>query len=136
MLKMEVLRCKSPEMVTKEFFMHLIAYNLIRNVMLESARKYDVTLARLSFKGTLDSVRQYSLAIAKARTKARAAELVKDLLRVLAQDLVPKRPGRKEPRAVKRRPKPYSLLNKHREIFEEIPHRHKYTKRSSCNVNN
>jgi len=62
----------------------------------------------------------------QTKTKTRAAELVKDLLRVLADDLVPLRPNRKEPRAVKRRPKPYSLLTKPRHQFTEIPHRGKY----------
>ena len=128
MLKMEHLRCQSPEMVQKEFFMHMIGYNLIRAVMVETVRKHDVRLERLSFKGSVDSVRQYSLAISKARTKGRAAELVKELLRVLASDLVPERPNRKEPRAVKRRPKPFPLLTKPRKKFKEIPHRSSYRK--------
>jgi len=128
MLKMEHLRCKSPEMVQKELFMHLIGYNLIRAVMVETVRKHDVPLERLSFKGSVDSVRQYSLAISKARTKRKAAELVKELLRVLASDLVPERPNRKEPRAVKRRPKPFPLLTKPRKQYKEIPHRSSYRK--------
>jgi hypothetical protein len=47
-------------------------------------------------------------------------------VRVIAADLVPDRPGRWEPRAVKRRPKPYSLLTRHRSRFREIPHRNRY----------
>jgi Transposase DDE domain len=126
MLKMEHLRCQNPAMVQKEFFMHLIGCNLIRAVMLQSARRHDAPLERLSFKGSVDAVRQYSPAIAQAKTKAAAARLVKQLLAVLASDLVPHRPGRQEPRAVKRRPKPYSLLTKPRHQFVEIPHRGRY----------
>ena len=73
-------------------------------------------------------MRQYSLAIAKARTKNKAAELVRELLRVLANDLVPYRPNRKEPRAMKRRPKPFPLLTRPRKQFKEISHRSRYRK--------
>jgi hypothetical protein len=125
-LKMEHLRCQSPAMVQKELFMHLIGYNLIRALMLQTVRRHDVPLERLSFKGGVDAVRQFSAAIARARTNAKAAALVRELLRLLAADLVPERPGRREPRAVKRRPKPYSLLTEPRHEFVEIPHRGKY----------
>ncbi|HZM04752.1 MAG TPA: IS4 family transposase [Candidatus Saccharimonadales bacterium] len=125
-LKMEHLRCQSPAMVQKEFFMHLIGDNLIRALMLQSARRHDAPLERLSFKGSVDAVRHDSAALAQAKTKTKAAQLAKELLRVLAADLVPDRPGRREPRAVKRRPKPYSLLTKPRHQFVEIPHRGKY----------
>ena len=128
LLKMEHLRCQSPHMVQKEFLMHMIGYNLIRAVMVETVRKHDVALERLSFKGSVDSVRQYSLAIARAKTKNKAAELVKELLRVLANDLVPYRPNRREPRAIKRRPKPFPLLTRPRKQFKEIPHRSQYRK--------
>lgn len=128
LLKMEHLRCQSPAMVQKEFLMHLIGYNLIRAVMVETVRQHDVPLERLSFKGSVDSVRHYSNTIAQAKTKTRAAQLVKELLRVLASDLVPARPGRKEPRAVKRRPKPFPLLTAHRKRYKEIPHRSRYRK--------
>jgi hypothetical protein len=128
MMRMEHLRCQSPPMVQREFLMHLIAYNLIRTVMWEAARRHEAPLDRISFKGAVDSVRQYCIALSRARTGKKAAALVRDLLATLAQDLVPHRPGRREPRALKRRPKPYSLLTKHRHVFKEIPHRGKYRK--------
>jgi len=128
MLKMEHLRCHTPAMVQKELLMHLIGYNLIRAVMVETVRRHEVPLERLSFKGSVDSVRQFSLAISKARTKNRAAALVKELLRVLAADLVPLRPDRREPRAIKRRPKPFPLLTKPRDQYIEIAHRSRYRK--------
>jgi len=125
---MECLRCKRPKMVHKELEMFLIAYNLIRALIAEAAAIHDVTVDRISFKGTVDASRQYSIAIAQARSKKRQRELVSDLLRVIALDQVPDRPGRREPRAVKRRPKPYPLLNQPRRKFKEIGHRNRHWK--------
>jgi IS4 transposase len=65
---MEVLRCKSPKMVHKELEMFFIAYNLIRCLMAQAALRYDVAMGWLSFKGTVDSVRQFATAIAQARS--------------------------------------------------------------------
>jgi hypothetical protein len=125
---MESLRCQSPEMVGKELEMFLIAYNLIRTLMVQSSAIHDVPVERISFKGTVDATRQYSFAIAQARSKKKQRQLIAELLEVLALDQVPKRPGRCEPRALKRRPKPFALLNKHRRHFKEIPHRSNYRK--------
>ena len=125
---MERLRCQTPKMVHKEFEMFLIAYNLIRALMAQASAGEEVPLDRLSFKGTVDATRQYSIAIAQARSKKRQRELVDDLLRVIALDQVPDRPERCEPRALKRRPKPYALLNKPRRQFRDIPHRSRHRK--------
>ena len=127
-LGMEQLRCKTPRMVHKELEMFFIAYNFIRAWMTEAAALYEVPVERISFKGTLDSIRQYSITIAQARSKKQQRALVADLLAVLAADLVPERPGRVEPRARKRRPKPYPLLNKPRQQFKDIAHRNRYWK--------
>jgi Transposase DDE domain len=131
---MEVLRCKSPKMVHKELEMFLIGYNLIRALMTEASALHEVPLDRISFKGTVDATRQYSIAIAQARSKKKQRELVADLLSVLAKDELPYRPGRREPRAIKRRPKPFPLLNKHRRQFKEIPHRNRYWKNNPRNA--
>ena len=125
---METLRCQSPEMVHKELEMFLIAYNLIRTLMAQASAIHDVPVERISFKGTVDATRQYSIAIAQARSKKKQRELVAQLLEVMAADPVPERLGRREPRAVKRRPKPFPLLNKHRRRYKEILHRSKYKK--------
>jgi hypothetical protein len=127
---MEVLRCKSPQMVHKELAMFLIAYNFIRCLMVQAGASNQVTLDRMSFKGTVDSVRQFSLAIAQARSKKKQNQLIAELLEVIARDEVPDRPDRLEPRAVKRRPKPYQLLNRRRHAMKEIPHRNMYRKPS------
>jgi hypothetical protein len=125
---MEVLRCKSPKMLHKELEMFFIAYNLIRCLMAEAGAIHDVPMERLSFKGTVDSVRQFSVAIAQARSRKKQKQLIAQLLEIIAQDQVPDRPGRRDPRAVKRRPKPYPLLNRPRHQFKEIAHRNRYWK--------
>ena len=127
---MEVLRCQSPQMVHKELEMFFIAYNLIRCLMAQAGAIHHVALERLSFKGTVDSVRQFSIAIAQAPSKKKQKQLVAQLLQIIARDEVPDRPGRREPRAVKRRPKPYQLLNRPRHLMKELAHRSAYRKNS------
>ena len=125
---MEVLRCKTPKLVHKEVEMFFIAYNLIRCLMAQASLRYDVGLGWLSFKGTVDSVRQFAAVIAQARSRKTQKHLLEKLLEVIAQDRLPERFGRHEPRAVKRRPKPYPLLNRPRDRFKEVPHRNRYWK--------
>jgi hypothetical protein len=115
-------------MAEKELLAYLVAHNLIRCVMAEAVAQYPVDLERISFKGTLDALRQYSAAIAQARNRKLRRQLWDDLLLNLVRDLVPLRPNRQEPRTVKRRPKPYPLLNQPRRRFVEISHRSRYWK--------
>jgi hypothetical protein len=123
---MEELRCLTPAMVHKESLAFLIAHNLLRTIMAEAASVHGVRLERISFKGTVDSVRQFGIARAQARNHQQRLRLDEDLLRVLADNLVPERPGRREPRAVKRRPKPYPLLTSPRHEYKELKHRNRY----------
>ena len=125
---MEQLRCKSPDMAEKELLAYLIAHNLIRCVIAQAVALHQVDLERVSFKGSVDALRQYSDAIAQARNRKMRRQLWEDLLLNLARDLVPNRPNRIEPRAVKRRPKPYPLLNKPRRKFKDVAHRNRYWK--------
>ena len=127
-LGMEQLRCQSPEMAQKELLTYLVAHNLVRCVMAEAVARYSVKMERVSFKGSLDALRQYSAAISQAPNQKLRRQLWEDLLCILARDLVPPRPGRREPRAVKHRPKAYPLLNKPRRDFIEISHRSRYWK--------
>ena len=71
LLGMDVLRCKSPQMVLKEVLMHQIAYNMVRALMQEAALRYHLDLSRLSFKATLDSIAHFSNAIHPADGKPR-----------------------------------------------------------------
>jgi hypothetical protein len=81
----------------------------------------------------LAAARHYSEALAKARSQRRRRESLDELFEVLAADLLPDRPGRREPRAVKRRPKPYPRLMNHRHKFLEIPHQHRYRLDTAAN---
>ncbi len=132
---MNVLRCQSSKMIHKELEMFFIAYNLIRCLMIQAARDYQVDLHRLSFQGTVDSTRQFSAALAQARSGKRQKQLVRDLLKAIAADLVPDRPGRREPRAVKRRPNPCAYLTKPRHKFKDSQHRNRYWKNKPRKTN-
>jgi hypothetical protein len=116
---MEQLRCQTPDMVEKEALAYLVAHNLVRCVIAEAIACYRVELERVSFKGTVDALRQYTQTMTQARSRKRRQELWLDLLSKLARDLVPWRPGRREPRAVKHRPKPFPLLTRPRHLFKD-----------------
>jgi hypothetical protein len=118
-LQMESLRNRSPEMAQREFYMRLIAHNLIRCTMAQAAKEHDVPLDRISFKGSLDAVRQFSQAMARAKSKKKRRQLWSELLRILAADKLPRRPGRREPRAVKRKKNRYPRLVGPRHKFRD-----------------
>jgi hypothetical protein len=126
---MDILSCKTPKMIEKELWMHVVAYNLIRTIMLEAANTYDISIDRISLKGTISTVRQWAPTLAQTgQNNKNQFALYKLMLYYLAKDQIPHRPNRVEPRALKRRKKNYQLLNKYRSIFKEILHRNKYTK--------
>lgn len=113
-LGMDILRGKSPTMVRKEIYMHLLAYNLIRRLMVRAADDHGRDLHRLSFAGAVQHVEAMLPYLELYIDSPRRRRLVELLLGWIAHDAVPDRPGRVEPRAVKRRPKQYDLLNKPR----------------------
>lgn len=115
-LHLEMLSCLTPAMIHKELEMHLIAYNLIRSIMAEAATACHAPLERLSFKGTLDTARQYSHTLAQipASHRQRRLQVYADMLAVIAEDQVPQRPDRFEPRCQKRRPKNYPFMKRPR----------------------
>ena len=113
-LGLDQLTCKTPDMLYKELLMRLIAYNLIRCLMVESASIHDVALERISFKGTASTLRQFSKVIAETKSRRHRARLINDMLECLARDLLPDRPNRVEPRNTKRRRKAYPVLTKPR----------------------
>lgn len=105
---------------------HLIAYNLIRLFMQQAAERHDVELGRISFKGTLDTVRQFASTVHAARRDPKRQEsLIDQMLAIIAGDPVPERPGRAEPRAKKRRAKNYHLLTKPRHEMRVPSHRNR-----------
>jgi hypothetical protein len=125
---MDILRCKTPALIHKELTMHLIAYNLVRALMLQAAERYDADPLRLSLAGALAAIRQWAPALAAERSRAMRRRLLESFFRCVARDVIPWRPNRIEPRAKKRRAKNYQLLNKSRSQFKEIQHRSKYAR--------
>jgi hypothetical protein len=113
-LQMDILRCQSPAMLYREVLMHLIGYNLIRCLMAEAAGIHHVALERISFKGSVDTLRQFSQVIAQARSRRQQSQLTSAMLAALAGDPLPDRPHRIEPRSQKRRRKAYPFLIKPR----------------------
>ncbi len=105
-LGMERLSCKSPQMCEKEMWVHMLAYNLIRLLMAEAAVQADLFPRQLSFKHTL----QVWVAWSQRQFLSDAPEDTAALFKLIAQVRVGNRPGRIEPRAVKRRPKPFPRL--------------------------
>jgi hypothetical protein len=100
---MDVLRCKTPEMVRKEISMHLLAYNLLRTVLSEAASLYHVEPRALSFTGALQAINAFRPTIVLAPCEDLPL-LDDDLPGLIASHPVRNRPGRVEPRALKRRP--------------------------------
>lgn len=129
---MEELRCKSPSMVQKEMLAFLIAHNFIRCLIAEAASSHQIPRMRISFKGALDAARSFQQAMHLARSQRQVRRIHRRLLEILALDIVPLRPGRCEPRAVKRRPKPYQRLTKPRRLFKELAHRGKVRGGAQC----
>ena len=124
---MDVLRCKTPEMVRKEILMHFIAYNCIRLLMMESIKRKGLTECRVSFKGSVQAIRQWEPLLNQITiSRDRQLKLMASLYDSIADYVVTERPGRREPRCVKRRPKPYQLLTKPRDQMIEIQHRGRY----------
>jgi hypothetical protein len=118
-LQMDVLRGKSPEMVRKEIWAHLLAYNLVRKVMAQAAQEYEVVPWTISFKATLQTLKAFALPLMTcARTKL--PEMIEELLLAIGRHSVGNRLDRVEPRALKRRPKPYDLLTKPREEARKL----------------
>jgi hypothetical protein len=106
---MDVLRCKSPEMVRKEIWTCLLAYNLIRQKMLQAAFAKHISPREMSFTNALQVVAAGWM-VAPLLDKNTREVLMQFELGSIASQLVGTRPDRIEPRAVKRRPKPYRLL--------------------------
>jgi uncharacterized protein YihD (DUF1040 family) len=105
-MKMEVLRCHSVEGVQKELWAFVLIYNLVRVIMLEASQRQAAPLDRISFADALYWMRY-----------AKPGQDMPDLI------VNPHRPGRVEPRAIKRRPKEYDRLNKPRAVMRKALHK-------------
>jgi hypothetical protein len=110
---MDTLRCLTPFMVEKEIWAHFLGYNLIRKVAAQAAQLRGVPARSVSFTASLQVV-VAAWSKATEATLAAQADMTRKLLRCLGKEKVGDRPGRCEPRALKRRPKKQKLLTKPR----------------------
>jgi hypothetical protein len=118
-LQMDVLRCETPEMVRKEMWVHLLAWNLLRSVMCSASDHTDVAMRKFSFKGT----KQLLMAMLGQLTTSVGeplSNLVDALLTAVQQHRVGNRPNRSEPRKRKRPPKPYPALKQPRDVERKL----------------
>lgn len=115
-MQMDVLRCKTPELVRKEIWTHILAYNLIRTIIAQAASKHGIEPRSISFKGAIQTLEAFQpiIALQGQRDATFRHTLYQQLLDAVASHRVADRPDRIEPRRKKRRPKPYDRLMKPR----------------------
>lgn len=118
-LGMDILSCRSPEMVRKEIWAYLLAYNLIRTLMWDAAVHCDVPVSRVSFKATVQELLASWPYGALAEDEEARRRYYDILLRRVATHKIPNRPNRSEPRVRKRRPKNYRLMTKPRHEYNK-----------------
>jgi hypothetical protein len=122
-MQMDILRCKTPELVRKEIWTHILAYNLIRTIIAQAADKHDIEPRSVSFKGAIQSLEAFQplIAIQGERDSAFRRDLYQQLLDAIATHRVADRPDRFEPRQRKRRQKKYDRMMKPRhEVKRDI----------------
>jgi hypothetical protein len=115
LMQMDVLRCKTPEMVRKEIWGHALVYNLVRGVMAEAASRRGVQPREISFQGARQVIKGFRAELARA-PNTRAEKLRADALLAIADERNGDRPDRYEPRAKKRREKMYPRLQEPRPL--------------------
>ena len=113
-LQMDMLRGKSPGVVRKELWGHLLAYNLVRGLMAQAARASGLWPREVSFAGALQTFNAFRPLLEVAAGEAEALRLWLAMIKAIGQHEVGDRPDRYEPRKVKRRPKNYAHLNEPR----------------------
>lgn len=123
-LKMDILRGKSPDIVRKEIWAHLLVYNLVRTVMAQAARQEDVRPDEVSFTGALQTVNAFLPEMRAVKTAEDRQVLWEVLLWAVGSHRVGDRPDRYEPRAVKRRPKKFPFLTEPRKQARQRLRRH------------
>ena len=115
-MQMDILRCKTPELVRKEIWTHILAYNLIRTIIAQAASKHDMKPRSISFKGAIQSLKAFQplIALQGERDAALRRSIYEQLLDAIATHTVGDRPNRFEPRVRKRRQKKYDRMMKPR----------------------
>lgn len=117
-LGMDILRSKTPDMVRKEIYVFLLAYNLLRTLMWEAGTAYNVPPLQLSFQGTRHHLDNFLPQLMFA-SKDKRHKIYRKLLVMIVHKVVPERPGRSEPRVRKRRPKAFPLMQQPRSLLRQ-----------------
>ena len=125
---LDILRCLTPEMIRKEILMYFITYNCVRRLMCEAAEKASIGVRIVSFKGSVQALRSWEPHLNQAKiSRMERFRLIGDLYEAITNTPIRKRPGRSEPRCLKRRKKNYQLMTSPRHEIRVIPHRSKYS---------
>lgn len=121
-LQMDILRCKTPELVRKEIWTHILAYNLIRTIMAQAASQHELHPREISFKGTVQTLEAFQPIIGCQSNKGGAHRqlLYFQLLKAVASHRVADRPDRFEPRKRKRRPRKAEPMLKPRSELKRL----------------
>ena len=119
---MDVLRCKTPELVRKEIWTHVLAYNLIRTIIAQAASRHDLQPREISFKGTVQTLEAFQPLIRFQGHKGAPfrQQLYQQLLEAVASHRVADRPDRFEPRQRKRNPRKAAMMTKPRRELKRL----------------
>jgi hypothetical protein len=119
-MQMDILRCKTPELVRKEVWTHILAYNLIRTIIAQAATTHSIEPRTISFKGAIQTLEAFQplIAIQGDRDRAHRRTLYHQFLDAVATHRVADRPDRFEPRLRKRRPKKYDSMLEPRHLIK------------------
>ncbi len=113
-LQLDVLRCKTPELVRKEIWTHVLAYNLIRTIIAQSATKHAISPRSISFKATMQILEAFQPFLTATSRLQHCKALYEQVLDSIALHPIANRPDRFEPRLRKRRFKKYDYMMKPR----------------------
>jgi hypothetical protein len=116
-LMMDSIAAKTPEMVRKSIWAHLLAYNLLRHLMGTAARTHNFSPWQMSLQGTRQAFQQFIPGLAQATSSERPRHYA-ELIRLVAHDVLPDRPYRVEPRVIKQRPKNYPRMRQPRDVLK------------------
>jgi len=114
-MNMDMLSCKTPEMIKKEIGIHFLAYNIIRIMIAEACQKYGFNPRKISFKGALQLINSFLPHFINGSANDNK-KMYTHMLSLIVKNKIGNRPGRIEPRKIKQRKKPFPVLNKHRHV--------------------
>jgi len=119
-MQMDILRCKTPELVRKELWAHILAYNLVRTIMAQAATEHCIEPRTISLKGTIQTLEAFQplFAIRGDSDRVHRRKLYQQFFDAVATHRVADRPDRFEPRLRKRRPKKYDSMLEPRHVIK------------------